>query len=82
MEVKKLEVPEISKENVIEIIEELKHCAYTYIEDEEDEENIKAYTVLGIVKKMLEKVDVDTLKRLYNEFRKEVEISNIELFKK
>ena len=82
MEVKKLEVPKITKEMMIDIIEELKYCAYTYIEDEEDQENINIYTVLGITKILIKKLDVSTLDTVANEFIKETKKSNAEVFKK
>ncbi len=82
MEVKKLEVPKINKEMMIDIIEELKYCAYTYIEDEEDQENINIYTVLGITKILIKKLDVSTLDTVSNEFIKETKKSNAEVFKK
>ncbi len=82
MDVKKLEVPKMDKQNILEIIEEMKHCAYTYIEDEADEENIKAYTVLGITRKLIENLNINTLDKILDEFIKDVEVSNTEVFKK
>lgn len=82
MDRKKLEVVKMEKESIIEVIEVLKHCAYTYIEDEDDDENISAYTALGVAKILIEKLDINFLNNVFDEFIKEVEASNAEVFKK
>lgn len=82
MEVTKLEVPKMAKENIIEMLSELKHCAYTYIENEDDEENIKSYTALGVAIILIEKSDINILNKVSDEFTKEVKSSNAEVFKK
>ena len=58
MDKKKLEVPKMEKESIIEVIEELKYCVYTYIEDEDDDENINAYTALGVFFKYYTRQDI------------------------
>ena len=82
MEVTKLEVPKMAKENIIEMLSELKHCAYTYIENEKDEENIKSYTALGVAILLIEKSEKNVLSKITDEFVDDVKKSNAEVFKK
>ena len=82
MEVTKLEVPKMTRENIIEMLQELKYCAYTYIENEKDEENIKSYTALGVAIMIIEKSDINILDEVSNEFIKKIKSSNAEVFKK
>ena len=82
MEVTKLEVPEMTRENIIEMLQELKYCAYTYIENEKDEENIKSYTALGVAILLIEKSEKNVLSKITDEFVDDVKKSNAEVFKK
>ena len=71
MEMDKIEIKRMDKDYISELLGEFQHCAFTYIEDENDEYNIEAFISFGLAKKVMKKIDEKLLNEVYEELEKE-----------
>ena len=72
MEMDKIEIKRMDKDYISELLGEFQHCAFTYIEDENDEYNIEAFISFGLAKKVMKKIDEKLLNEVDEELEKEV----------